>query len=109
VYDFESMLTAPNEKGEREHVVNFICATHRCQKCKDKEEGYKCMVCGNRENGGVRDFTFTDLPDFINHALQERPQFDKVIILAHNSSRYDLILAAKTIIKKQKLRRIYIS
>lgn len=49
-YDLETMLLKQNEKDEREHSPNLICASHRCFESKKfMEDDYKCLQCGNAQ------------------------------------------------------------
>jgi len=101
IFDVETMLLVPNTKGEREHIVNLVCLTHRCNECKDKNSDATCMDCGDTENGRIRDFSFKTMKEFIVHVLKERPSFEKTLVLSHNGSRYDMILAAKALLVDQ--------
>lgn len=61
------------------------------------------MVCGDTKNGSIRDFSFNAMHEFTEHVLDGRDQFRRTVCLGHNGSRYDSILAPRTIRDEQGL------
>lgn len=59
------------------------------------------MNCLDTENGSIRDLSFKIMKKFIINVLKNALRFEKSVILRHNGSSFDMILAARSLFVNQ--------
>jgi len=93
-FDFEcyqtkdmNMMTTNHNCVAKEHEVNLCVAHQVCYRCGDVDgANTSCYYCGDREHIFWGD---NIVDDFMQYLGRIDDKFTKVIVIAHNSQRYD--------------------
>lgn len=88
-YDFESTQTKQmgGDNTKFEHEIVLCVAQQACDKCRDMPDvNVDCLNCGKREHIFFQSDVVNDFMIYLGNINEK---FTRIIILAHNSQKYD--------------------
>lgn len=120
-YDLEtqqSSCLSEHEPDKFKHVPNLCVTQQVCSKCiKSTDMSVDCKTCGSRENVSNGSDCIQKLMDYLvemksktitlinNNKTRTVPQFDQIIVLAHNNSSFDGQFVLKYIYDSDRFRQ----